>query len=67
MSKTPINEVNVPLEKRKIVKGILKKHGIDCSDVDELDKLVILLDQLDYVRKTINSSEAFKEAVKSEV
>lgn len=67
MSETPINEVNVPLQKRKIIRDILKKHGIECSDVDELDKLVILLDQLEYVRKTINASDAFKEVVKSEV
>lgn len=67
MSKTPINEVNVPLKKRKIVRDILKKHGVDCSGVDELDELVILLDQLDYVRKTINASEVFKKVVKSEV
>lgn len=67
MSKTPINEVNVPLKKRKIVRDILKKHGVDCLDTNKLDNLVIILDQLDYVRKTINASETFKKVVKSEI
>ena len=57
MSETPYDEVYVPLEKRKIIKSILERKGIDCSNIEELDKLVILLDDIAYLKQYIKTQD----------
>ena len=66
MNKVPIKEID-QTEKRKIIRRILEKRGVDCTDTSELEKLVVLLDILEYIKSQIESSNKYKEIVKNEI
>lgn len=46
---------NVPLTKRAIVKRILQQRGITATS-DEIDRLVIIVDQRNYVKAMVESA-----------
>lgn len=52
-------DVNIPLEKRKILRRLLLKKGVKLED-NEIDALVTRLDLLAYARAYADAHEEFK-------